>query len=379
MTDLVLEAPIRRTLAVLLVAVEREDACMARLVGILADLWDIAVLILDVAVLIADARVEIVALAALDGVVEAERSNARMTECIEAFIVIAELVRQDVVARRELHAVTDNRDRVVGTPVEELVARRRDADGQMVALVREVQEVVVKAVLIVARRAVAVIVDGEQTLFAVVRVEVERHMDRARVLARRQDGLGIGTSEVGEQPDGALEVGARQVVTLFEEGRLALDDAFMDLRVVLDRDAVKAADRHGVFDDTVLNLLHWQIGMCGNVAPVAEVARECIGAVLQVLEGHELALLVGEQALEGFLAVDILARNLEVIDLYFQGIRQVEARALLLLDLDVSTTERDTALTKVFLVLLLFRQLTSVDQSVAVRFNLSAVRQCRRR
>lgn len=81
--ELVLETPIRRALAILLVAVEREDACMARLVGILADLWDIAVLILDVAVLIADARVEVVALAALDGVVEAERSDARMTECIE--------------------------------------------------------------------------------------------------------------------------------------------------------------------------------------------------------------------------------------------------------------------------------------------------------
>lgn len=82
--DLVLEAPIRRALAVLLVAVKRENACMARLVGVLADFRDVAVLILDVAVLIADARVEVVALAALDGVVEAERSDARMAECVEA-------------------------------------------------------------------------------------------------------------------------------------------------------------------------------------------------------------------------------------------------------------------------------------------------------
>lgn len=96
MTDLVLEAPIRRALAVLLVAVERENARMPRLVGVLADLRDIAILILDVAVLIADARVEVVALAALDSVVEAERSDARMAECVEAFIVIAELVRQDI-------------------------------------------------------------------------------------------------------------------------------------------------------------------------------------------------------------------------------------------------------------------------------------------
>lgn len=93
MADLVLEAPIRRALAVLLIAVERENARMARLVGVLADFRDVAVLILDVAVLIADARVEVVALAALDGVVEAERSDARMAECVEALIVITELDR----------------------------------------------------------------------------------------------------------------------------------------------------------------------------------------------------------------------------------------------------------------------------------------------
>lgn len=296
-----------------------------------------------------------------------------------AFIVIAELVRQDVVARRELHAVTDDRDRVVSTPVEELVARRRDADGQMVALAREVQEVVVKAVLVVARRAVAVVVDGEQALLAVVRVEVERHMDCARVLARRQDGLGVGTGEVGEQPDGALEVGARQVVALLEEGRLALDDTLMDLRVVLNRDAVKAADRHGVLDDTVLDLLYRQVSMRGDIALVAEVARERIGTVLQVLERHELALLVGEQALERFLAVDVLTRDLEVIDLYLQRIRQVEARALLLLDLNVGATERDTALTVILLVLLFFRQLASIDQSVSICFDSSAIRHRRRR
>ena len=86
----------------------------------------------------------------------------------------------------------------------------------MVALAREVQEVVVDAVLVVARRAVAVVVDGEQALLAVMRIEVERHMDRARVLARRQDGLGVSTGEVREQPDGTLKVGARQVVTVTE-------------------------------------------------------------------------------------------------------------------------------------------------------------------
>ena len=271
-----------------------------------------------------------------------------MAECVEAFIVIAELVRQDIVTRRELHAVADDRNRVVGTPVEELVARRRDADGQMVALAREVQEVVVKAVLVVARRTVAVVVDGEQALLAVVRVEVERHMDRARVLARRQDGLGVGTREVREQPDGALKVGARQVVALLEEGRLALDDALMDLRVVLNRDAVKATDRHGVLDDTVLDLLYRKVGVRGDVALVAEVARQRVGAILQVLERHELALLVGEQALERFLAVDVLARDLEVIDLYLQRIRQVEARALLLLNLDVGIAKRDVLLIKFF-------------------------------
>ena len=87
-------------------------------------------------------------------------------------------------------------------------------------------------------------------------------MDRARILARRQDGLGIGTRKVGEQPDGALKVGARQVVALLEEGRLALDDALVDLRIVLDRDAVKASDCYGVLDDTVLDLLHGQISVC---------------------------------------------------------------------------------------------------------------------
>ena len=110
----------------------------------------------------------------------------------------------------------------------------------------------------------------------------------------------------------------------------------MDLRVVLDRDAVKASDCYGVLDDAVLNLLNRQISVCSDVAPVAEVARERVGAVLQVLERHELALLVGEQALEGFLAVDILARDLEIIDLNLERVRQIEARALLLLDLDVS-------------------------------------------
>ena len=132
-----------------------------------------------------------------------------MTDTIECLKGIAELICQDVVARRELHAVADDRDRVVGTPVEELVARRRDADGQVVALMREVQEVVVDTVLVVACRAVTVVVNREQALLAVVRIEVERHMDRARILARRQDGLGVSTREVGEQPDGALKVGAR--------------------------------------------------------------------------------------------------------------------------------------------------------------------------
>ena len=149
------------------------------------------------------------ALAALDGVVEAERGDARMAESVEAFVVIAELIRQDVVARCELHTVADDRDRVVRAPVEELVARRRDANGQVVALMREVQEVVVDTVLVVACRAVTVVVNREQALLAVVRIEVERHMDRARILARRQDGLGVSTREVGEQPDGALKVGAR--------------------------------------------------------------------------------------------------------------------------------------------------------------------------
>ena len=122
-----------------------------------------------------------------------------MAYTIKRFKYITELICQDIVARRELHAVADDRDRVVRAPVEELVARRRDADGQVVALMREVQEVVVDTVLVVACRAVTVVVDGEQALLAVVRVEVERHMDRARILARRQDGLGVGTREVGEQ------------------------------------------------------------------------------------------------------------------------------------------------------------------------------------
>ena len=185
-------------------------------------------------------------------------------------------------------------------------------------------------------------------------------MDRARVLARRQDGLGVGTREVREQPDGALKVGARQVVALLEEGRLALDDALMDLRVVLNRDAVKATDRHGVLDDTVLDLLYRKVGVRGDVALVAEVARQRVGAILQVLERHELALLVGEQALERFLAVDVLARDLEVIDLYLQRIRQVEARALLLLNLDVGIAKRDVLLIKFFFGLQILLQRTSV-------------------
>ena len=72
MANLVLKAPVCRTLTVLFIAVERENARIARLIGVLADLRDIAVLILDIAVLVTDARVEVVALAALDGVVEAK-------------------------------------------------------------------------------------------------------------------------------------------------------------------------------------------------------------------------------------------------------------------------------------------------------------------
>ena len=94
MANLVLKAPVCRTLTVLFIAVERENARIARLIGVLADLRDIAVLILDIAVLVTDARVEVVALAALDGVVEAERGDARMAESVEAFVVIAELIRQ---------------------------------------------------------------------------------------------------------------------------------------------------------------------------------------------------------------------------------------------------------------------------------------------
>ena len=156
----------------------------------------------------------------------------------------------------------------------------------------------------------------------------------------------------------------------------------MDLRVVLDRDAVKASDRYGVLDDAVLNLLHGQVGVCRDIALVAEVARERVGAVLQVLERHELALLVGEQALEGFLAVDILARDLEVIDLDLERVRQVEARALLLLDLDVGIADGDSRLIEILLIPLFFDQLTGIDQAVAICVKGRLVRRhrrCRRR
>lgn len=79
MAPFVFRAPVRGALAVLFVAVEREDGGVARLVRIrAAPVGKGAVFIFDIAVFVAQACIKIMALAALDGVVEAERSDAGM-------------------------------------------------------------------------------------------------------------------------------------------------------------------------------------------------------------------------------------------------------------------------------------------------------------
>jgi len=77
-------------------------------------------------------------------------------------------------------------------------------------------------------------------------------------------------------------------------------------------------------------------------------------------ECHELALLVGEQALERFLAVDVLARNLEVINLNLQGVWQVETWALLLLNLNVSIAKRNILFIEFLFCLQVLLQCTSI-------------------
>ena len=74
MAKFVFKAPVCRALVVLFIAIKRPHSCISRFIIILYRMIfpEITILILNIAVLIADARIEVVALAALGGVVEAK-------------------------------------------------------------------------------------------------------------------------------------------------------------------------------------------------------------------------------------------------------------------------------------------------------------------
>ena len=177
-----------------LIAIDGEDAGIAMLLGISQAKF--AVLILQFVVLISESHIEIVLLAAANGVVKAQRSYPGGAAAIQRLILLAQMILKHIVTQRQLQTICDKGRSVVQTIVVKVPAGGKAPHSEVVTFLGRVQEVVINADFAIASIAVTIIVHGYEPLLALVLVQVNLHMDSARLAALGKGGLGIGTGQV---------------------------------------------------------------------------------------------------------------------------------------------------------------------------------------
>ena len=325
--QLVLKAPVSAAVAVRLITIDGQDTCITVLVSI-GEVKG-SVLILKLAVLITQASVEIVLLAAVDSIVKANRSNLGSTITLQFPVLLAQMVAQHVVAQGHLQTIRKQRRGVVETIVVKVTASSQAAYCKMVTFLGKIQEIVVDTHLTVAGITVAVVVHGDKALLALMLIEVNLHMHSPRLAALGKGSLGISAGQVGQQPNGALEPVLSEVLALFQAADFTVHRTLTDIRMVPDRQFIKASNHNSILHYTIGDFLHRQIHTHRYIAVLAEISCQIISAGFQILEGHQTALALFQHRLELLLRENILTGNLETLDLYLQLIRQVQLRTLL--------------------------------------------------
>ena len=107
---------------------------------------------------VTDTSVQVVTAAAVDGVIEAEGSDAGPADTVQIGVFVTQVIAEDVVADGHFQAVLNDRDGVVSAPVEHVAARRGNAGRQVVPFVGQVAEIVVDAIFVIAHGTAAVVV-----------------------------------------------------------------------------------------------------------------------------------------------------------------------------------------------------------------------------
>ncbi len=312
MSPFIINTPVREPFIILAVPVQGEHGCVPRLISI--GCIPQAVFIFHTAVFVSDAGIKIVQPAALDGIIKSDGSHAGLTYPVEIGKFISQIITHDVVTDSHAQAIGQDRNRIIGTPVEHLAAGSSDARVQMIPFVGQIGKIIIDTILVIPHGAAAIVISRCQTVFCLVWIDIEQDMNRSRFTALAERYLGVCISQIRQEPDGPFQFGPGNVITLFQEPNLPLYGCVVDFRMIFNSYPVKPSHLHDIGHSPLVYLLLRQISPCDKIAMVTKIFREYISPALQLGKSEVFSLIVRQQCLQRLFGIDILPGNLEFPD-----------------------------------------------------------------